>query len=100
MSKIAASLTGRYARRLVLIDSPPLLVSSEAQALVQIPGQVVLVVRSGRTPRQALLDAVNLVDKAKLHGLILNDASVTKGEGYYYGYPAYGSRGNENTGGG
>lgn len=90
MAQIAARLRARNPRRLALFDSPPLLVSSEARALVQIPGQVVLVARAGHTPCQALLEAISHVDKTKLQTIILNDAHVRGNEGYY-GYSAYGS---------
>lgn len=92
MSQIATRLA-RHPRRLVLFDSPPLLASSEARALKQIPGQILLVTRAGRTPRQALLDAIALIDKTKLHGLVLNDANASDGDGYYtnYGYSGYGT---------
>lgn len=90
MAQIAARLA-RHPRRLVLLDSPPLLASSEARALKQIPGQILIVTRAGRTPRQALLDAIALIDKTKLHGLVLNDANASNGDGYYshYGYSGY-----------
>jgi len=93
MAKVALRLTAAHPRRLVLFDSPPLLVSSEARALNQFPGQILMVTRSGTTPRQALLDALALIDKSKLHGLVLNDARATAGDGYsdYYGYYGYGS---------
>jgi len=87
MREVAARLTGSNPQRLVLFDSPPLLASSEARALAQIPGQIVLVVRAGQTPRQAVLDAIAHVDKKKLQGLVLNDAYTTSEDGYY-GYPA------------
>jgi exopolysaccharide/PEP-CTERM locus tyrosine autokinase len=90
MAQVAARLSGRNPRRLALFDSSPLLVSSEARALVQIPGQVLLVVRAGKTPRQALLDAITHVDKKKLQGLVLNEAPVGRGDGYY-GYSYYGA---------
>ena len=93
MAQIAARLTARHPRRIVLCDSSPLLVSSEARALKQIPGQILIVTRAGRTPRQALLDAIALIDKTKLHGLVLNDAHVASGDGYsdYYGYYRHGA---------
>jgi exopolysaccharide/PEP-CTERM locus tyrosine autokinase len=90
MGQIAARLTALYPRRLVLMDSAPLLVSSEARALKQIPGQIFIVVRAGKTPRQALLDAIGMVEKSKLYGLVLNDAHESGGHGYYYGYGGYG----------
>jgi protein-tyrosine kinase len=94
MSQIATRLTARNPRRIVLFDSAPLLVSSEARVLLRIPGQVVLVVRAGTTPRQAILDAVAQVDKNKLQGLVLNQTSVSKGGGYY----EYGDYGAEERG--
>ena len=92
MGQIATRLA-RHPRRLVLLDCPPLLASSEARALKQIPGQILIVTRAGRTPRQALLDAIALIDKSKLHGLVLNDAHASSGDGYYtnYGYSGYGA---------
>jgi protein-tyrosine kinase len=89
MAQLVTRLAARSAHRIVLFDSAPLLVSSEARALIQLPGQVVLVVRSGHTPRQALLEAIGLVNGNKLHGLVLNDAHVAADYSYYgyYGYP-------------
>ncbi|MGH8198980.1 MAG: XrtA-associated tyrosine autokinase [Steroidobacteraceae bacterium] len=95
MAQIAARLTARYPRRLVLFDSAPLLVSSEARALKQLPGQILLVTRAGRTPRQALFAALALIDEGKLHGLVLNDAYAAGGDGYsdYYGHYGAGASG-------
>jgi protein-tyrosine kinase len=88
MRDVADRLLSRNPRRLVLFDSPPLLVSSEARALAQIPGQIVLVARAGRTPQRAVTDAIAQIDKAKLQGLVLNDAYVGVEQAYYdyYGY--------------
>ena len=94
MSQIATRLTARNPRRIVLFDSAPLLVSSEARVLLRIPGQVVLVVRAGATPRQAILDAVAQVDKNKLQGLVLNQTPISTGGGYY----EYGDYGGEERG--
>jgi len=92
MGQIAMRLA-RHPRRLVIFDCAPLLASSEARALKQIPGQTLLVTRAGRTPRQALLDAIALIDKTKLHGLVLNDAYAGSSDDYYthYGYSEYGA---------
>jgi protein-tyrosine kinase len=90
MRELAARLSARNPRRLILFDSPPLLVSSEARALAAIPGQVVLVARTAHTPQRAVTDALTHIDKHKLRGLVLNDALVGDPHGYY-GYPRYGS---------
>jgi Mrp family chromosome partitioning ATPase len=93
MCQIATRLLARHPRRLVLFDSAPLLPSSEARALMQIPGRILMVTRAGTTPRHALLDALALIDKTKLHGLVLNDAHAGSSDGYYthYGYAGYGA---------
>ena len=88
MREIAARLSSRNPRRLIVFDSAPVLVSSEARALVAIPGQIVLVARAGHTPRQAVVDALTHIDKGKLRGIVLNDGYVT-GDPGYYGYYDY-----------
>jgi exopolysaccharide/PEP-CTERM locus tyrosine autokinase len=97
MGHIAAKLTARNSRRIIVLDSSPLLVSTEARVLAHIAGQMIVVARSGHTPRQALIDAIALVDKKKLNGLVLNDAYVTS-SAEYYGYSYYyGARGTGQT---
>ena len=96
LSQVLARLGARGARRLVVIDSAPLLAASEGRVLLSIPGQVVLVVRAGVTPQRAVMDSVALVDKNKLRGLVLNQAPLSSGDGKYgysgySGYSGYGS---------
>jgi len=93
MSQLCARLGASNPGRLIVIDSAPLLAASEGRVLLAIPGQVVLVVRAGVTPQRAVLDAVGLVDKNKLRGLILNQAPLGSGEGKYgySGYSGYGT---------
>jgi protein-tyrosine kinase len=87
-------------RRIVLIDSSPILASSEADALLRISGQIVMVVRASATPRQAVLEALAHVDENKLQGLILNQVHQTRGDGYYYyyGHSSQSSSGNGTPG--
>jgi exopolysaccharide/PEP-CTERM locus tyrosine autokinase len=91
MRELASKLICRNPRRLVLFDSSPLVVSSEARALVQVPGQIILVARAGHTPRQAIVEALMHIDKSRLTGLVLNDGHVSTEAGYYgYGYGSQG----------
>jgi exopolysaccharide/PEP-CTERM locus tyrosine autokinase len=94
MRMIVAALCARNPRRIVLLDSPPLLVTNEGGSLVKIAGQVVLVVRAGQTPRQAVQAAVALFDPQQTGGLVLNEVPGSPGEGYY-GYGSYGSDGDQ-----
>jgi protein-tyrosine kinase len=89
MNHVLTRLTGRDPRRVVLLDSPPLLLSSESRALVEIAGQVVLVVRAGWTPRRAVEEAIGYIGEDTPLGLVLNQSELALSEGYY-GYGSYG----------
>ena len=97
MSQLASRLAARNSRRLIVFDSAPLLVSSEARALTRIPGQIVLVVRAGATPQQAVVDAVAHLERQRLQGLVVNQARFSPGDGYY-GYPSYGEANDKKSG--
>jgi protein-tyrosine kinase len=90
MREIVTMLCARNPRRILLLDSPPLLITSEGRALVKIAGQVILVVRAGVTPRHAVQAAIEMFDEKQAGGLILNEIKVGFTEGYY-GYGAYGT---------
>lgn len=91
MRHIIATLTARRPRRLLILDSPPLLVTNEGAALIKIAGQVVLVVRAGVTPRPAVQSAMALIDPEQSGGIVLNQVQESTGEGYYGGtYGSYG----------
>ena len=91
MRQISARLCSSNARRIVLFDAPPLLVSSEARALLLVPGQILLVVRAFKTPRRAVRDALGLIEEDRLTGVILNEGSADLGANYYYDYASYDS---------
>jgi protein-tyrosine kinase len=93
MRQILKNLSTRNPRRILLLDSPPLLITNEGRTLLKHAGQVVLVVRAGHTPRQAVQDALALVDTRQAGGIILNEAPVSRSEGYY-GYGTYGTSGD------
>ena len=99
MRHIIAGLTARNPRRLLILDSPPLLVTNEGAALTRIAGQVVLVVRAGVTPRPAVQNAIAMIDAEQAGGVVLNQIKESAGEGYYgYGvYESHGSEGEQKT---
>jgi exopolysaccharide/PEP-CTERM locus tyrosine autokinase len=89
MRQIIANLFVRNPRRILLLDSPPLLITNEGRALLKIAGQLALVVRAGHTPRHAVQEALALFDPEKPGGMILNHVTKSGGEGLY-GYDSYG----------
>jgi len=87
MESVIRALSAQDPHRIVLFDSSPLLMTSEARILTTLVGQVVLVVAAEQTPQQAVLDAIATVDEGKPVNLVLNQARHTNGTGYYgYGY--------------
>lgn len=90
MRHIAATLSARNPRRIMLLDSPPLLITNEGRAIVKIAGQVVLIVRAGETPRHAVQAAIGMFDEKQAGGVILNEVKAGLTEGYY-GYGTYGT---------
>lgn len=92
MEQVAAQISMRDPTRIVLFDSPPLLITSEAMALAGAVGQVVLVVRAGVTPQSAVLDAIDLLGEGKSIGLVLNQADEQVRPGYYYQYYGHSDR--------
>jgi capsular exopolysaccharide synthesis family protein len=77
--------------RLIVVDSLPLLLTTEARVLVPLAGQVVLVVRAEVTPQNAVLQAIELLGPGANAKLVLNAVERTRvldyfGYGYGYGY--------------
>ena len=88
MARLLDELATRYSDRVIIFDSPPLLVTTEARALASHMGQVVLVVRAERTTHAEVRHALSLIDVAPVKMLMLNQATGTgvSGHGYGYGY--------------
>ena len=89
MEQIVKMLGAARGRRIVLFDSPPLLLSTESRAITAVVGQVVLVVRAESTSRTAVNDAIALIGEDKPVSLILNQSESPPSSGYY-GYGSYG----------
>lgn len=71
----------------IIIDSPPVIQVSDALIISPLVDGVVLVVKSGQTPREVVLRAKQaLFDvNAKIFGVVLNGINL-RADGYYYNY--------------
>jgi receptor protein-tyrosine kinase len=105
MPQIIDDLARRLGNGVIIIDSPPLLATNEAQVVTRYVGQLLLVVHADETERQAVLDAIALVDKNTPISAVLNQVrpsilSRYYGQ-YYYGnsYRYEGARSRETRGG-
>ena len=90
MAEFITSARTNDHRNIVLIDSSPLLQTTESRALAGEAGQVVIVVHAGVTPKGAVSDALATLDKSKPTNLVLNQVRFGQGSGYYGGYYASG----------
>ena len=86
MTRFVNDIAKRYADRIILFDSPPVLARSEAMVLAQHVGQVVFVVEAERTSRTAMSEALGMIGNSKLGGVVLNKTPqipLQEGFGYY-----------------
>lgn len=87
MRRLTREMASRYPDRLVIFDSTPLLMDSQAATLAEHMGQVLLVVEAGRTQQRAVREAAELLDtdRSKV-AVLLNKSARGLGYGYYGGY--------------
>jgi polysaccharide biosynthesis transport protein len=76
----------------VVIDSAPILAVSDTLLMTPHVQTLCIVVRSGKTPRQAVRRAISLLAKSGIRpaGLVLNRLRRSRGVGYYYHYSSHG----------
>jgi exopolysaccharide/PEP-CTERM locus tyrosine autokinase len=91
MNALMTQVVARESCRLVVIDSPPLLLTNESRELVNVAGQIVLVVHATSTEQSAVTDAVALIPEGKNVGLILNQVDPASPDVRIYGYGRYGT---------
>jgi exopolysaccharide/PEP-CTERM locus tyrosine autokinase len=90
MSSIVSELSHRYRDRIIVLDSPPLMGTSEAQALASQVGQIALVVEAGQTSSEALRQTIEILALDKPVNVILNKSAKQGSYTYYGGAYAYG----------
>jgi succinoglycan biosynthesis transport protein ExoP len=80
---------------LIVLDSPPVMAASDAVILSRLVDATLFVVRWGATPRQVVINAIRMLQKAqaKFAGVVVNRVNVRKHRRYgfgdqtrYYGY--------------
>src|SRR5213596_3344868 len=76
----------------VVIDSAPILAVSDTLLMMPHVQSACIVLRAGKTPRQAVRRAISLLTSAGIRpaGLVLNRLRRSRGVGYYYYYASHG----------
>jgi len=88
MKNFLHELAQRYSDRIIVFDSPPLLVTTEARVLASQMGQIVFVVRAETTLQSEVTQALATIEACPVKLMVLNQAATTAagGYGYRYGY--------------
>jgi capsular exopolysaccharide synthesis family protein len=101
LTELIAELRSRY--KFIVIDSPPIMAATDAVILSVVVDGVLLVVRSGETPKEAFTRTRDLLAsvKCRMLGVVLNAVNASSPD-YYYSYRyypySYGGYGREEEG--
>jgi exopolysaccharide/PEP-CTERM locus tyrosine autokinase len=92
MIQLLEDMATRYADRIIVFDSPPLLLATESRVLASHMGQIVVVVQAEKTLQSDVAQALATIEACPIKLMLLNQArTISKrgfkhGSGYGYGY--------------
>ena len=90
MVALLEDMASRYSDRIIIFDSPPLLLTTEARVLATHMGQIVMVVQAEKTLQSEVKHALSTIEDCPVRLLVLNQARTrglgAYGYGYGYGY--------------
>jgi protein-tyrosine kinase len=88
MSTLVSEIANRYRDRIVIFDSPPLLLTSESRVLASHMGQIVMVIEAQTTTQHAVKEALRQLESYPNVNLIYNKTREFPGieETYDYHY--------------
>ena len=85
MTRLLEQMATRYPDRIIIFDSPPLLVTTESRVLATHMGQIVMVVEAERTTHATIRQALATIESCPIKLMVLNK-SRERSPGSYYGY--------------
>lgn len=86
MRNLIDDMATRYADRIIIFDSPPLLLTTESRVLATHMGQIVVVVHAGRTLQADVQHALSTIESCPVRMMLLNKAQGNAHGAYSYGY--------------
>jgi exopolysaccharide/PEP-CTERM locus tyrosine autokinase len=90
MRQLLADMASRYPDRIIIFDSPPLLLTTESRVLASHMGQIVVVVHAGKTLQADVQHALSTIDSCPVKLMLLNKATSQIHGSYGYGGYGYG----------
>ncbi len=89
MKRLIEQLAGRYKDSYIIIDSPPIIATSEANTLSQMVDGIILVVLADETRRDVAKRELVSIDRDKILGVVLNGAEFETSHYYNKYYKSY-----------
>jgi protein-tyrosine kinase len=91
VAPLFAAITAALEGHVVIVDTAPILLSSETPVLTDTAGQVLLVIRAGHTLQDSIKDAASRIKASVPVGLVLNawEPVLPSEKKAYNGYEAY-----------
>ena len=88
MVGLLEEIGSRYADRIIVFDTPPLLVTTEARVLATHMGQIVFVVKAESTLESQVVHGLATIESCPVKLLVLNmvESRAQGAHGYGYGY--------------
>jgi protein-tyrosine kinase len=95
MEAMIEEIKSRYEDRFIIFDTTPILATAEPEIMAKWVDGIILVVKAGATPRETVQQAINILGKEKLLGIILNNVGFKSSglfkryfgsNGYYHSY--------------
>ena len=86
MVRMLDDMATRYPDRIVIFDSPPLLVTTESRVLATHMGQIVIVVQAESTLQSEVKRALATIEACPVKMILLNQARTVAQGAYGYGY--------------
>ena len=85
MKDLLDETKSRYKDRFIIVDSPPPQLTAETTALAKYIDGILIVVRSGKTPRNLVESLIEKLGREKIIGVVLNAYRIPATERYGYG---------------
>ena len=82
MRRLLEDVAGRYDR--IILDTPACLGLPDAKSVSEICDGLVMVVRAGVTPQQEVQAALDILDRRRVVGLVLNGSEASREQYGYY----------------
>ena len=82
MLELADELKNRYPERVVIVDLPPLLHTDDAMAFLPNVDACLLVIEEGKTTTEQVERSMQIIDRDKFLGCVLNKSGDEWGESY------------------